>query len=118
MPGAMTRSFVAGLGVAVLVLGLACDDPTPDLAEWTVADHANQVDKSQPKRRGLVNKPATYTPPSTNRNPLVEVTWTKQCANCHGKKGRGDGPQSPMVQAKDLTADAWQTAVTDEQMIE
>jgi len=114
----MTRSFVGGLGVALLALGVACDDPTPNLTEWTVADHTHQSEKSQPRRRaGPVNKPATYTPPS-NRNLLVEVTWTKQCASCHGKRGRGDGPQSPMVKAKDLTSGEWQASVTDEQLSE
>jgi cytochrome c553 len=117
MPSPMTRSFVRGWGVALLALGLACDDPAPDLAEWTLADHTHQSEKSQPKRRGgIVNKPATYTPPAPNRNPLVDVTWAKQCANCHGKKGRGDGPQSPMVQAKDLTSIEWQATVSDEQL--
>lgn len=114
----MTRSLVAGLGVALVVLGLACDDPTPDLSEWTLADHTHQAEKSQGKRRtGPVNKSATYTPPS-NRNQLVEVTWTKQCASCHGKRGRGDGPQSPMVKAKDLTSLEWQATVSDEQLTE
>jgi len=116
MSSPMTRSFVGGLGVALLVLGLACDDPTPDLSEWTVADHKHQVEKGK-RRGGPVNKPATYTPPS-NRNTLVEVTWAKQCASCHGKRGRGDGPQSPMVKAKDLTSVEWQATVTDEQLLE
>jgi cytochrome c553 len=111
----MTRSLAGFLSVLSFALGVACDDPAPDLAEWTVADHTHQTEKKQ-RRSTNLSKPAAYTPPS-KRNTLVEVTWVKQCANCHGKRGKGDGPQSPMVQAKDLTAVEWQATVSDEQLL-
>ena len=60
-----------------------------------------------------MGKAPTYAQPS-QRNALVEVTWMKQCSTCHGKRGRGDGPQSPMIKAKDLTLREWQDSVTDE----
>ena len=125
MPGAMTRSLVGWFGVLLFSLGLACDDPAHDLSEWTPADHTHQTEKSgkaaqaQQRRQGPLGKPATYTPPSKRGGTLlVDVTWVKQCANCHGKRGRGDGPQSPMVKAKDLTDAAWQATVTDAQLVE
>jgi hypothetical protein len=119
----MTRSLVGFLGVtsfmarglALLALGLACDEPAPDLAEWTVDDHTHQTEKKQ-RRPGPVTKPSTYAQPS-KRNQLVEVTWQKQCANCHGKRGKGDGPQSPMVKARDLSVAEWQSSVTDDQIM-
>ncbi|HEU4581040.1 MAG TPA: cytochrome c [Polyangiaceae bacterium] len=123
----MTRSLVGSLGVLLFALGVACDDPAHDLSEWTPADHTHQTEKTQKatqaqqRRQGPLGKPAaaTYTPPSKRGgNLLVDVTWVKQCANCHGKRGRGDGPQSPMVKAKDLTDAAWQATVTDDQLIE
>jgi Cytochrome C oxidase, cbb3-type, subunit III len=116
MPGAMTRLCAGFFGVLLLSLGVACDDPAPDLAEWTVEDHTHQSERKQ-RRQTAISKPATYTQPS-KRNTLVEVTWVKQCANCHGTRGKGDGPQSPMVKAKDLTVDAWQSSVTDQQLLE
>jgi len=106
----MTRSFAGFCGLLGLCWMLGCDRPAPDLAEWTVADHHHQAEKKQRRQMG---KPATYTQPS-QRNALVEVTWVKQCASCHGKRGRGDGPQSPMVKAKDLTVREWQDSVTDD----
>ena len=97
MPGAMTRSLVGWFGVLLFSLGLACDDPAHDLSEWTPADHTHQTEKSgkaaqaQQRRQGPLGKPATYTPPSKRGGTLlVDVTWVKQCANCHGKRGRGD----------------------------
>jgi cytochrome c553 len=89
---------------------LGCDRPAPDLAEWTVADHHHQAEKKQRRQMG---KPSTYVKPS-ERNALVDVTWMKQCSTCHGKRGRGDGPESPMVKAKDLTLREWQDGVTDD----
>jgi hypothetical protein len=117
----MKRSLLGFLGVALFVLGLACDDPATELTEWTVADHTHQTEKTQRQQQrrsaAAMSKPAQYTPPS-KRDMLIEVTWTKQCANCHGKRGRGDGPQSPMVKAKDLTSIEWQATVSDAQLTE
>ena len=47
---------------------------------------------------------------------LVELAWRNQCAACHGPRGRGDGPQGPMLHAPDLTSAEWQAKVTDEQI--
>jgi len=126
MPSAMTRSLVGFLGILLFPLGLACDDPAHDLSEWTPADHTHQTEKAQKatqaqqRRQGPLGKQnPSYTQPSKRGgNLLVDVTWVKQCANCHGKRGRGDGPQSPMVKAKDLTDATWQATVTDAQLVE
>jgi hypothetical protein len=114
----MMRSLTGFVGVFLFALIAACDDPAPDLAEWTVADHHNQGASSakQQQQRRQPGKPPTYAAPS-KRNPLVDVTWMKQCSNCHGKRGKGDGPESPMVKAKDLTTPEWQQSVTDEQIM-
>jgi cytochrome c oxidase cbb3-type subunit 3 len=126
MPSAMTRSLVGSLGVLLFALAVACDDPAHDLSEWTPADHTHQTEKAQKatqaqqrRQAALGKQTATYTQPSKRGGSLlVDVTWMKQCSNCHGKRGRGDGPQSPMVKAKDLTDAAWQTTVTDAQLVE
>lgn len=114
----MMRSLTGFLGVFLFATVVACDEPAPDLAEWTVADHHNQGEAKQAQQRSRQpGKPPTYAAPS-KRNPLVEVTWLKQCSNCHGKRGKGDGPESPMVKARDLTSSEWQSSVTDEQILE
>lgn len=114
----MMRSLTGLLGGFLFALAVACDDPAPDLAEWTPADHHNQGDQAARfQRNRQPGKAPTYAAPS-KRNPLVEVTWIKQCSNCHGKRGKGDGPESAMVKAKDLTTAEWQQSVTDEQILE
>jgi cytochrome c oxidase cbb3-type subunit 3 len=112
-PGGFSVASVL-LAVSMSFGAFGCDDTAPDLAEWTVADH----DQPEPPKRRSAAVPAvrTHAPPSP-RNQVVDVTWSKQCASCHGKKGRGDGPSSVMVKARDLTPLAWQASVTDEQLV-
>lgn len=112
-PGSFSVASVL-LTVSVSFGSFGCDDTAPDLAEWTVADHDQP---EPPKRRAAANPQArTHAPPSP-RDQVVDVTWLKQCASCHGKKGRGDGPSSAMIKARDLTKIEWQASVTDEQLV-
>jgi cytochrome c oxidase cbb3-type subunit 3 len=107
--------------VLALVLGVGsvslagCERDASGLTEWTPADHDHQV---EPKRRraGPSNLPATPHAAPSKRNQVIDVTWARQCATCHGKRGRGDGPQSMMVKARDLSSPEWQASVSDEQL--
>ena len=47
---------------------------------------------------------------------LIELAWQRNCLRCHGPSGRGDGPESPMVKAPDLTRAEWQDKVTDQEI--
>lgn len=96
----------------VAAVASACQEPTP-AQEWTPADHDNR--RVLPQRRLL---PGDDHQPPSKSDQLTEVTWKAQCAGCHGPRGRGDGPMSPMVQAKDLSAADWQDSVTDAAMAE
>jgi cytochrome c oxidase cbb3-type subunit 3 len=106
-------ALMAAAGVLTLV---ACERDASGLTEWTAADHDHQVEA--PRRRRSLTQAAPQTPHAapSKRNQLVDVTWAKQCATCHGKKGRGDGPSSTMVKARDLTTPEWQASVSDEQL--
>lgn len=115
MWGPMSRWPIGILAVALLGTGsTACERKPADLREWTVEDHDHQA-----KTRGsrlAAEQPVvkdTRAPPSP-RNVLVEVTWAKQCASCHGRRGRGDGPSSTLVKARDLSQPEWQSSVTDD----
>ena len=102
--------------VVVLAGVSACEHPVGDLAEWTVADHNHQTQTRKSERTPDMVTKDTRTAP-TQRNALIDVTWAKQCANCHGRRGKGDGPQSTMVKARDLTSPEWQASVTDEALV-
>jgi cytochrome c553 len=111
----MRRVAVGILAVVVLGGVSACDETAPDLAEWTVDDHNHQAKTNRSERSSEMVTKDTRSAPS-KRNLVADITWTKQCANCHGKRGRGDGPQSTMVKARDLTIPEWQDTVTDEHL--
>lgn len=110
----MSRWSKVILAAALAILASACEERPADLREWTAEDHDHQ----KPARGGRGRNTNTVTKDTraapSERNMLVEVTWSKQCASCHGRRGRGDGPQSAMVKARDLTAPEWQASVTDE----
>lgn len=95
-------------------LAAACDRAPGGAREWAPSDHdppgageAQGQPQGQPKKaRG------------SDVAGLVELAWTKNCVPCHGPRGRGDGPQGPMLRAPDLTRAEWQARVTDEEIQE
>ena len=105
----MTRALrVLGLA-CVLGLAFGCSSKPDDLREWTVADHKHQTESgANPQREAKSAAPADEA-----QREVSTAIWKQQCATCHGNMGRGDGPQSVMVQARDLTDPAWQEATTD-----
>src|SRR5580765_7418310 len=46
----------------------------------------------------------------------VQENWTKHCASCHGKEGKGDTKAGKKAEVKDLTDAKYQASFTDEQM--
>lgn len=104
--------FAAALASA---LALGCDRRADDLREWRASDHQGAGNSSAWQAPGAAASPAPTgaEPPAT---PLVEVVWQAQCALCHGPGGRGDGPQGPLLGAKDLSLAEWQEKTSDEQI--
>src|SRR6185503_18054623 len=47
----------------------------------------------------------------------VQENWTKNCASCHGKDGKGDTKAGKKAEVKDLTDSTYQASFTDEQMV-
>ncbi len=117
----MMRPFDARLLVAValgaaLSAALGCERSASGLTEWTPADHDHQA---EPKARHNMQTQAQRNNPHAapgTKDQVLDVTWTKQCATCHGRRGRGDGPSSTMVKARDLTNPDFQATLTDEQI--
>jgi cytochrome c oxidase cbb3-type subunit 3 len=123
MSTAMMRRF-GGRLMAVMVLGVsfsslvACERDASGLTEWTPADHDHQTEsKTRGRNLAAVNqrKLNPRAAPS-ERNQVIDVTWAKQCATCHGRRGKGDGPSSTMVKARDLTNPEFQASLSDEQL--
>ncbi len=107
--GRPRTAFVVGL---TCLVGLtACDRPpsADGLPEWSPKDH-------DPNGATVATSPSGPRPkgnPDADAAQLAELTWSGQCALCHGALGRGDGPQGPMLKAPDLTRADWQDRVKD-----
>jgi mono/diheme cytochrome c family protein len=105
----MTRALRRLGLVCFLGVASACSSKPDDLREWTPDDHKHQTESGANPQRAA----KTITPAEESQREVSAAIWKQQCATCHGNLGRGDGPQSVMVQARDLTDPAWQEATTD-----
>jgi mono/diheme cytochrome c family protein len=104
--------------VFFMVALLAACDPAPgDVREWTADDHeqpaAAQNNAAAPRPKGSGRAPA-----GSGELDLVELAWERNCTPCHGQRGRGDGPQGPMLRAPDLTRVEWHEKVSDQEILE
>lgn len=107
------RSLNPSLPVMLVALCLGgCDSPPTDLREWTPADHHGETQNPE-RTRQSTGEPASTEP---GLDEVTLATWSKACTLCHGRIGRGDGPQAPMTQPRDLTDPAWQASISDEQI--
>jgi mono/diheme cytochrome c family protein len=107
------RSTLLATLTALLSLVLACD--RGEVREWTPADHDQEDLAAQGQPAGSARGPRRGTP-AEEAAQVVEVTWSRQCATCHGPEGHGDGPSGPMVNAPDLTRKDWLASTSDEQI--
>ena len=109
-------AILGAIAVGALLLGLFVfwsHRPAADLGEWTPSDHdqpAGQAGQMPPRPQTS----PTPKSPAQDGAELAELAWSRSCMPCHGERGRGDGPQGPMLRAPDLTRAEWQERVTDE----
>ena len=62
---------------------------------------------------------ATFVPfllASPCRAADVQANWTKHCASCHGKDGKGETKAGRMAGVKDQTDAKYQAGLTDDKM--
>lgn len=110
--GRAVRRAVCG---AIFVL-VGCQKAPPDVREWSPKDHNNtQNQANQPEQTGQVNaNPQPSEAPPKGLDPVTLAAWGSQCTSCHGKIGKGDGPNGKMLKATDLSNPDWQAQITDE----
>jgi cytochrome c oxidase cbb3-type subunit 3 len=109
-------SFVVALSSCTLALG--CDRSSGDLREWRPSDHRHTSESKSDNEPQAPQVTGSAEPPLPGLDEVTIATWRRACTSCHGQLGRGDGPQGPMVRARDLSDSAWQAATSDEQIKE
>jgi len=109
--GPLVRGSLFVLVASLVVVGC---DRSSSVREWQPTDH----DAPMGQQQGQVAPRPQGSAQAGPDQSLVELAWQRNCASCHGSRGRGDGPQGPMVRAPDLTRADWQAQVTDAQISE
>lgn len=106
------RAWLLSFG---LMLTSACDQQAPDLREWRASDHDHTQNPGSDQVEGGPDAGSELA--EHGLNEVVLVAWEQNCVRCHGRFGRGDGPQGPMVRATDLTNPRWQATATDDGIV-
>jgi hypothetical protein len=115
----MTRLLRPVLPLAALCAALSsCDRPPDDLREWRPTDHRHTTESSAESLENAPQVSGSAEPAVAGLDEVTIATWRRGCISCHGQLGRGDGPQGPMVKARDLSDPVWQASVTDAQIVE
>jgi mono/diheme cytochrome c family protein len=93
---------------------VACDRQASDLRDWRPTDHDHTTNPGQDQVQPGADAGMSAELAARGLNEVVLVAWEQSCVRCHGRFGRGDGPQGPMVHAADLSNPRWQATVSDD----
>jgi cytochrome c oxidase cbb3-type subunit 3 len=111
------RAPLWSLGVVCAGGLFACNAPD-DLREWRASDHRHTTEATPESAEQSPQVTGSAEPPLPGLDEVTIAAWRRACIGCHGQLGRGDGPQGPMVKARDLSDPVWQASVTDAQIAE
>jgi Spy/CpxP family protein refolding chaperone len=112
------RASALALAACLAALTAACDRAPGDARDWTAADHDQPPEANQAPQPGRGGRGSQGQQPPGGETDLVDVAWQRNCMECHGRIGHGDGPKGMGVRAPDLTRPEWQAQVTDAQITE
>jgi cytochrome c oxidase cbb3-type subunit 3 len=107
--------YRASVLTLAVILTSACESRAPDLREWRASDHDHTQNPGADQVEGGPDAGSELA--QHGLNEVVLVAWEQNCVRCHGRFGRGDGPQGPMVRATDLTNPRWQSTATDDGIV-
>jgi hypothetical protein len=94
----------------------ACSRAPDDLREWRPSDHRHTTETTSESSEQAPQVSGSAEQHLPGLDEVTIASYRRGCATCHGQLGRGDGPQGPMVKARDLSDPAWQASVSDAQI--
>lgn len=96
---------------------LACSERPSDLREWRPSDHDHTTNPGMDQVEGGPDAGVAPELAQHGLNEVVLVAWEQNCVRCHGRFGRGDGPQGRLLHAADLTNPVFQKTTSDEAIL-
>ena len=101
------------IGCAVGACLSGCERRVAPTREWQASDHG------QPAQGDPARTPTPAAPEEGGPERAADALWGVSCASCHGRDGRGQGPQRPPgAQLPDFTSAEYQASRTDAQLRE
>jgi mono/diheme cytochrome c family protein len=108
--GAKQRLVLSALVCGAL---FGCEPRVTPTREWLPTDHG------QPSMPDPDRTPAPTEPEEGGSERAADALYNVSCAGCHGRDGRGQGPQRPPgAQLPDFTNSQFQAQRTDAQLLE
>jgi mono/diheme cytochrome c family protein len=107
------RSAIAALliGCAVGACLSGCERRVTPTREWQASDHG------QPEQADPARTPTPAAPEEGGPERAADALYGVSCAGCHGRDGRGQGPERPPgAQPQDFTSAEFQASRTDAQL--
>jgi cytochrome c oxidase cbb3-type subunit 3 len=114
----MTQKLLAFSVAALLAASAGCNRDPGEIREWRPSDHRHQAESTEPDPESAPQVSGSAEPMMPGLEEVTIAAYRRSCATCHGQLGRGDGPQGPMLQARDLSDPTWQGTVSDAQIAE
>lgn len=109
--GWQRRAHALLIGCAVCASLGGCDRRVTPTREWRPSDHG------QPEQADPARTPAPAAPEEGGPERAADALFGVSCAGCHGRDGRGQGPQRPPgAQPPDFTSAEYQASRTDAQL--
>lgn len=99
----------------VIVIAAGCQPEPTDVREWRPSDHDNTELPTGPQV-AVGDAAPRRAAPTPGLDDVTVLTWSRSCATCHGRIGRGDGPQAQMNHATNLADPTWQGSRSDEEI--
>ncbi|MEZ4223704.1 MAG: cytochrome c [Polyangiaceae bacterium] len=96
------------------LLGLACSREASDLREWRASDHDHTGSPSPGQVPASPDNKPGGVAAMLGIDEVVLTTWKRQCTECHGMIGHGDGPRGAETEARNLADPEWQAKVEDD----
>jgi mono/diheme cytochrome c family protein len=110
-----SKQLLDALLLSALLCGglMGCEQRVAPIREWQASDHG------QPTQADPDRTPPEAEPEEGGTERAADALYNVSCAGCHGRDGKGQGPQRPPgAPIPDFTDSQFQAQRTDAQLLQ